>query len=230
MDFEVDLPSLEDGTNMFYECNALVNGPTFLPRLKNGSYMFYSTKLTRLDISLPSLTNGDNMFYECANFEHGPVFLPNLDCGHNMFWHTSLTSCARSLEKLTDGGSMFSGCSSFVDGPLILSSLQVGDYMFEQCRLSAESLKGIMDTIPTVTISPAHTIRIGCLGDDSEKSCLVREPGSTLYTIAPEELVDSIKTAKNEKHWNLEVEFYDRVGEAQQIPHEQISNYTEIFG
>jgi hypothetical protein len=86
-------------------------------------------KLTSFTSDLSSLTSAMSMFSGCAN----------------------LTSFTSDLSSLTDGKDMFDGCYNLTTFTSDLSNLTDGYDMFYRCKLDAESIMYIADTIKDIT-------------------------------------------------------------------------------
>lgn len=72
------------------------------------------------------------------------------------------------LSSLTDGSGMFYNCAKLTTCITDLSSLSNGEIMFSGCKLDAESLECIADTLPTVTGSHSIDIGYGCSAADAQ--------------------------------------------------------------
>ena len=111
MNSPVNLSSLTNGDNMFHGCTALTRFPSDLPSLTNGSAMFYHTALTSFSSDLSSLTNGSSMFHSCSALTSFSSDLSKLTDGMYMFDScTALTSFSSDLSNLTNGFGMFTKC------------------------------------------------------------------------------------------------------------------------
>ena len=125
---------LKDGTKLFYE-SKLSEFESQLPNLVNGTDMFrYCSNLTQFDTDLPKLEDGSQMFYECTAFTSFSSDLSSLTNGDSMFRYCSnLTQFDTDLPKLEDGSSMFYECTALTTFSSNLSSLTNGDSMFRYC-------------------------------------------------------------------------------------------------
>lgn len=94
--------------------------------------------------------------------------MPRLEYAHGMFSNTPLKSFAGDLSSLTDGSNMFAGCTVLTSFTSELPSLTNGSSMFYKCKLDAESLECIADTLPTVTGSPRIEIGYGSLATPAD--------------------------------------------------------------
>ena len=123
----------------------------------------------RIDTSIFAF--GEDVY--CNNFfssntksriEYWSGDMPNLVGGGYMFdGCTALTSFCGDLSSLKDGGYMFRGCTALTSFCGDLSSLKEGGHMFGICKLDAESLECIADTLPTVSDHPIIDIGYGSL-------------------------------------------------------------------
>lgn len=173
--FNSILPSLTDGAYMFAECHALTSFYCDLPKLKYASGMFQScTNLTSFSSDLSSLTYGDIMFDGCSNLTSFTTDLSSLAGGYTMFANctnltsfssdlsslafadgmfiecSKLTSFSSDLPSLIDGQFMFCNCSNLTSFTTDLSSLTNGYGMFRGCKLDANSIMYIADSIKDI--------------------------------------------------------------------------------
>lgn len=130
--FSSDLPRLTDGTKMFFR-SALTSFFSNLSSLMEGYYMFgYCPNLTSFNIDLPILTNAGGMFANCSNL-------------------TSFTSDSSgspvNLSNLTDGNYMFYYCGNLKLFSADLSSLINGSTMFRNCQ----QLTSFYSNLPSLT-------------------------------------------------------------------------------
>ena len=75
------------------------------------------------------------------------------------------------MPNLTCGIQMFNGCSALTSFCGDLSSLTIGNDMFYNCKLDAESLECIAETLPTVTADLTKgsiTIGYNCPAADAQ--------------------------------------------------------------
>ena len=86
------------------------------------------------------------MFYDCAK----------------------LTSFTSDLSSLTNGRNMFYDCAKLTSFTSDLSSLTNGRNMFTGCKLDADSLECIAETLPTVTGSHEIDISYNCSDADAQ--------------------------------------------------------------
>jgi hypothetical protein len=94
--------------------------------------------------------------------------MPNLKNGHYMFRaNTALISFCGDLSSLTNGYGMFLESTKLTSFCGDLSSLTNGSAMFSGCKLDAESLECIADTLPTVTTG-AIDIGYNCSAADAQ--------------------------------------------------------------
>ena len=124
-----NLSSLNNGTNMFYNCTSLNTLDTSgwnLSSLNNGTNMFYNcTGLNTLDTSkwnLGNLSNGSSMFSGCSSLQSLDTSkwnLSSLNNGTSMFYNctglNTLDTSGWNLEKVTDLGSTFDGCRGLTE-------------------------------------------------------------------------------------------------------------------
>lgn len=138
--WNIDLPALTDGSNMFQNCTSLTNFNGVLPALKIGSTnsfsigMFTNCKgLKSWDIPLPALTNGNFMFYGCTELKSWDIPLPAMTSGYCMFQGSGLIELKiTSLPSLTYGNGTFVGCP-FTIVTLDMPALTDGHNMFLSC-------------------------------------------------------------------------------------------------
>ena len=198
-EFIGDLSNLTQGRFMFYRCTSLTSFSGDLKKLTDGDYMFSDCEnLTSFNGKFSILQNGMNMFSHCENltsfngnlstlkygtsmFEYCTALtsfnsnLNTLDGGFCMFHNcTALTSFNGVLSSLTSGDEMFSGCTSLTSFTSDLSILNRGNGMFDKCKLDAQSVRNIVDTLPTRKSLPIEgsvgtiTIGIGCNDIDKD--------------------------------------------------------------
>lgn len=129
-EFNSDLSNLADGRWMFYGCFSLISFASDLSSLTDGLQMFSNcSSLTSFTSDLSSLTNGGVMFASCSKLE----------------------TFSSDLSSLTYGGSMFYRCTNLTSFSSDLPSLTAGNIMFQSCKLDAESVMCIADTIKDIT-------------------------------------------------------------------------------
>jgi hypothetical protein len=132
--FSSDLPSLTNGYGMFCYCNKLETFSSDLSSLTDGEIMFGMCGLTSFTSDLPSLTNGYGMFFNCPALTSFSSDLSKLTSGISMFFDCpALTSFSSDLSNLTDGEMMFVGCSSLTSFTPALPNLTNGYFMFSGC-------------------------------------------------------------------------------------------------
>ena len=133
--FSSNLSSLTVGDFMFCECSNLTSFSSDLSSLTDGSGMFdLCENLISFSSDLPSLTVGDFMFNECTSFTSFSSDLSSLTYGHGMFCGCeNLTSFTSNLSSLIEGDDMFAGCSALTSFSSNLSSLTDGGSMFSHC-------------------------------------------------------------------------------------------------
>lgn len=172
--FTSDLSSLTDGEGMFYEC----------------------TNLTSFSAKLDSLTSGYDMFYGCSSLVEFTSDLSSMTSAQGMFSGcTSLTTFISDLSSLsgTTNG-MFNQCKNLTTFKSNLSSLQYPGTLFVSCKLSPESVKNIIETIPT-SGGMFMGIGIGCENTTEDKDLFAQEAGYTNMSA----LLNSFK----DKNWSV---------------------------
>lgn len=177
-------PSLEEAAAMFDDCVLLEIIDADFSSLKNASSMFSNTLISKVNISSPNIIIANHMFYNCHNYKrfegelpvlqngesmfelsglgsddeiyNWDISLPQLENGQNMFRATSLYSFASDLPNLKQGDRMFeaSGLRKFNGS---LSSLETADSMFSGCRLDADSVFYIFDSLPVYSGEEVYT-------------------------------------------------------------------------
>jgi hypothetical protein len=138
--FSNDLSSLEEGYNMFVNCNKLSSFTSELPNLTNGYNMFYKTNLTSFNIDLPKMTDGGYMFYECSNFTSFTGDLSSLMYGNSMFYGTNLKSFSCKLPNLTNGADMFRN-TNITSWNIELPKMTCGSAMFWGTKLTSFNIE-----------------------------------------------------------------------------------------
>ena len=151
--FSSDLSSLIDGINMFKYCSKLTTFSSNLSNLVTGSNMLSNcAKLTSFTADLSSLEYGGSMFATCSALTLFTSDLPSLINGSSMLSNCSkLTSFTSDLPSLTFGSNMFNYCTNLTTFSSNLSSLTYGANMFGRCKLNAESVMYIADSIKDIT-------------------------------------------------------------------------------
>ena len=126
---------LKDGTKLFYE-SKLSEFESQLPNLVNGTDMFrYCSNLTQFDTDLPKLEDGSHMFYECTALTSFSSDLSSLTDGEGMFRDCyNLTAFNADLSSLTNGYDMFRYCSNLTQFDTDLPKLEEGSHMFGRCE------------------------------------------------------------------------------------------------
>lgn len=185
VDFNVDLPHLTNGTNMFYGCYGLISFTSELPNLADSSYMFCNcygltsftgklstftdarnmfygcSALTSFTAGLQDLVNGTSMFRNCAALTSWTIDVPNLTDGSFMFYNcTGLTSWTVELPKLMSAKSMFNHCTGLTSWTAELPNLTDGTGMFTGCILDEASVLCILNSVPTYT-DGTHELHLG---------------------------------------------------------------------
>lgn len=89
--------------------------------------------------------------------------------GSNMFASTIIETWVDDLSNMTNGTAMFKNCTELTTFIGDLSSLETADEMFYGCKLDAESLEILADTLPTASsLSAAISIGYGSLASESQ--------------------------------------------------------------
>ena len=177
---------LEQGGGMFRTCDNLTSFSSNLPSLTNGSWMFgYCDNLTSFSSDLSSLTIGSQMFAACDN----------------------LTSFSSNLSKLQRGNQMFASCDNLTSFTSNLSRLSNGINMFDGCKLDAPSVKNIIDTILTRSVSSGVggsgiTLGMGCDDTEADKNLFAQEVGYADMT--------SLLAALRAKKWVASAQYNGR--------------------
>ena len=121
-------------------------------RMVSGFYGYTATALTEWVADMPNLKNG---------------VLNGNDGTHGVFTFCSrLSKFVGDLSSLTDGYKMFYTCSALSEFVGDLSSLENGSQMFDGdnaitgCKLNAESVECILESIPTYT-DGTHNLGLG---------------------------------------------------------------------
>lgn len=128
--FSTNLPSLENGHDMFASCEMLVSVDTELPLLKTALGMFQSTGIYSFDINLPSLQSGVRMFYNCKNLQSFTGNTPLLRNAESMFADCiEMREFKWMLPRLEQSTNMFKNCN-LKEWKVSLPSLITADGMF----------------------------------------------------------------------------------------------------
>ena len=189
--FEVPLPNLKRGANMFSyfhrsnilddrearACTSLTSFKSKLPKMTIGDFMFCGCgSLTTFESELPELSSATRMFgahtptgFGTSSFSAQAcpittfnIDVPKLSSARSMFYAcNTLTSFNGNLSSLKNGQEMFYGCSSLTSFNGNLSSLTNGQDMFRGCYLDTQSVKNISETINTITSRSEINIGIG---------------------------------------------------------------------
>lgn len=106
--FSTNLPKVKDGSYMFYRRYASTT-PTVeiaqglnLNSLENGQYMFCNTALTHFKSALPNLNNGSYMFYGCKLDKESVLFIVNQLKNNNNLSTTANITIGTSKEYQND--------------------------------------------------------------------------------------------------------------------------------
>lgn len=164
-EWDIDMPMLENGQNMFYYCSKLVSFESDTRSLEDGGNMFgYCTSLREFSANLGNMTKGGGMFVSCTSMESWNIDMPKLEDGLAMFASCrTLNSFGADLHSLKTSNRMFENCplfTSFNAGELGLKSLSSGTDMFIGCKLDPGSAKHVLETIPTYTTG-THALHLG---------------------------------------------------------------------
>ena len=174
-------PNLEDGTCMFKNCSNLTTWICYSNKISTAQSMFEGCgKLSNLNIEFGNIINARGMFSGCSEivfetnlipntnnlqlaggmfrncpkaFEHFNWKLPKVAGANLMFQNcTSLKSFSSDLPSLIDGQQMFEGCTNLSSFSGCLSSLTKANNMFSECKLDANSILYIIDSINDLAV------------------------------------------------------------------------------
>lgn len=191
--------SLSDGYQMFYNCDKLDNVKMYVPsmlsavgmfngsslfrsfngdlrNLKDGTEMFKSTSISEFSpTSLDNLETGNSMFYG-NNFRNWKIDMPKLASGVAMFAGstipaigTGLTNFTADLSSLKNGYQMFLSSSYLTEFNCVLPSLTDGTEMFKGCKLNAQSIMYIVESLPTATNNPIIDLGINSAANNVDE-------------------------------------------------------------
>lgn len=192
------LSSLETGVSMFQDCSNLqVFNTNNLSSLINGTNMFYNCKkLNDYTGVLSYFETGDRMFYYCESLPSWSDPMTYLITASEMFRYcTSLSSFISSLDKLENGSYMFCDCNSLTFFQGVLNSLTNGDHMFYNCKLSAQSVKYIINSLPTSPSPNGIHIGVGYTNNNTNKATIATTCGYNSWT--------ALNSAFNQKNWDV---------------------------
>lgn len=203
--FSCDLPNLLNGENMFKD-SALKSFKGSLKKVKNAVGMFENTNLESFETdSLDSLEIADNML-GTPSIEIWNIDLPSLTSAKYMFnslnvddetiIYPALKEFHSDLNSLVEGEGMFRYCSSLEVFDAPLASLKSATNMFNDCKLNAESLMYIAETLPDRTSDEARIITIGINTTSNEVNNFIASTG--LY-----KNYDELYERFYSKGWNL---------------------------
>ena len=172
-----DLSSLTNGENMFWNCSNLTTFDSDLSSLRNGNYMFgWCSALTSFNSDLSSLTNGKHMFWGCSNLTTFDSDLSSLKYSQSMFQQCyNLTTFNADLSSLESGQEMFITCPNLTSFNSDLTSLTNGQNMFSGCKLNADSINKILNSIPQVT--QTALLHLGINNTDEAKDAINNKLG-----------------------------------------------------
>lgn len=141
--FNLSMPKLTHGTEMFYYCTSLASCSTqSFPELTQGAKMFYyCDDLKTIDTTFPKLQNANEMYRGCTLLSKitGSNKFPNLTSARYMF-----RDCVNfvpsfddtSFPLLEDGQCMFDKVSNLTKIPCKFPSLKNARQMFMECNIS----------------------------------------------------------------------------------------------
>lgn len=172
----INSPSLKFAEEMFSGV-PLTTFSGDLGHLINGNNMFGSNtdnngaQLVVFDAkSLDNLESADNMM-GAVQFEKWTLDMPVLRSAVNMFAsqviseeetiYPALTSFESDLQSLVNGTGMFKDCINLTSFNAALPSLQQARDMFTNCKLDADSVMYIAETLPYYLETEAKDITIG---------------------------------------------------------------------
>ena len=193
-EFDSDLSSLVDGSNLFYASENLTSFKGDLSSLKGCIDMFWGCKkLKSFTSDMKLITNGEMMFYNCSNLETFDADLNSLENGEMMFWKdANLTSFKGDLSSLENGSYMFQMCSSLTSFTSKLSSLENGKQMFVNCKLDAASVGNIVSSLPVHETGGEIHLSVGCDSNIDDANLFAQECACDSY----QDLLDEF-TSKN---------------------------------
>ena len=145
------LDDLGDGYTMFENCTNLTQFDVDLPKLENGNNMFYLSKLSEFHSDLSSLTNGESMFFYCNKLTQFNADLPKLENGKWMFTYCELLADFNSnLSSLTNSKYMFSSCTALTNFDAPMNSLVNADYLFDVQTQYCRNLSSFKSDLPNL--------------------------------------------------------------------------------
>lgn len=122
-----------------------------LPMLENGRNMFYGTGLTAWHVDLPALKNGDAMF-NSADLTTFRARLPKLENGQNFISSTLISDFVcddlGTQGSGLDARAMFYNCPNFRTVTANFAKLVNGENMFLSTSINAESALNVLRTMP----------------------------------------------------------------------------------
>lgn len=189
---------------MFYASN-LADWDIDLPELKSMYYTFDKcTRLRSFRGNMNKLTEGDGMFGGCYGLTSFVGDMPLLTSGQYLFYSCfALSSFDGNLRSLEDSCQMFENCSALRDFNSNFESLTKASVMFTYTRLTAASVKNILDGINVKDDNTYTYMGIG-VGYASKEN--FEEDLSSIGYSSEEEL----KTAFSNKGWDVSFNYnYD---------------------
>lgn len=162
--FSGDLSHLINGDNMFGS-NTDNNGARLisfdvkvLDNLETANNMMGAVQFTKWDIDMPSLTSATNMFSSYTILEDEILY-------------PALETFESDLQSLVNGTGMFKDCVNLQHFNAPLPSLKHGNDMFTNCKLDAESVMYIAESLSYYPEAEAKFITIGinCASSDADK-------------------------------------------------------------
>lgn len=182
-----NLNSLKEASSMFYNCKKLVSIGTDFPNLINGDYMFNGTNVQKINMKFPVLKSGYLMFSQCP----------------------SLISFNADLSSLTEGTAMFKDSKNLTTFIGDLGSLMRGNNMFSECKLDANSVMMIAESLrDNSSSSSPSSITIGINVSASETDG--KDTATQLLEFAKEagyENWEHLKQRFVDKKWNVAFQF-----------------------
>ena len=171
---------------MFMKCRKLSSFDIDLPKLTNGFNMFsYCYKLTAFDVDLPKLTESYYMFQGCSALTSFDADLSSLSVARCMFYDCrGLVSFNSNLSKLTDGDGMFGGCSldtaslkniaDTINTPSKKASITIGinsitPSSYDKQHLNAIAAKNWNVYVNGSAYTPSSTSSVMTLGEDGSE-------------------------------------------------------------
>lgn len=197
---KIELNSLVNGEKMFYKSPiTTLECPSF-DGVLYGQYMFSETGLTSFAHDLSSLIDGSYIFAETlltsfdgklsnvkildGAFNTNTLLtsfntdtLDKVESAERAFYNTKINNWCYTLPSLKNGKNMFYGNTTLTSFTSSLSSLVEGDGMFTYCKLDAQSVMHIVDSLPKHDGGEVHNIAIGinCSDNQEEKDTFAEQ-------------------------------------------------------